>query len=110
MDANLMRASGLQTKNQFGVFRETLAHGVVRDRRSSCSDDREFGAVTWVAPNRTFDRPLPMWRHAADQPQVFAFDATRFHGGREFAEALVALCDDQQAGRIAVEAMDKAGS
>src|SRR5580692_11772705 len=108
--ANLMRSAGFEAKEQLGMRRKGVTDLVVRQGGFAVGDDREPQTIAWIASDRSFDRPERMLRYATHESKIFALDAPCFHREAERAQALFALCDDEQARGVAIEAVDESGA
>src|SRR4051794_24286256 len=72
MNADLMRAPGLEVDLEQRPRCEALANPVARDRRPSGWDDGHARIVAWVATDRRLDAPV-LSRHLAVHEREIGF-------------------------------------
>ena len=107
--ADLMRAPGLQPDAQQRAVRQRALDLEVRDGRLGlvgvAGDPRAHAAV---AAERRVDRPLARRRAALDEREVLAGDRPGAHLRPQRVIGLHGAGDEQQARRVAVQAVDDA--
>ena len=109
VDADLVRASGLEATGEQRRDAEALEHVVVRARGLAGRDDRHRRALRRMAADRRVDGAAA--REVADRERhVLAPDGARLQLAHEVRLRLQRLRDDQEAARVLVEAMDDAGA
>ncbi len=110
VDADLVRPARLERHPKERPPREGLDELEVRDRiAGTVAVERLAGRVAPVAPDRGLDPPGPRRRPPAHERHVGAPDPAPAELALEAAERLLVARHEQEAGRVAVEAVDDAG-
>ena len=105
VDADLVGAARVQAHVQQGREREVLDRRIRGNRVPTAGDDPHLLAVT-RQPGHGFVHPAAVLELAPGEGGVAALEAALLQLRRQRAVARVALGDDEQAGGVAVEAMD----
>ena len=111
MDADLVRSARFQADTQKRALRQELLELEVRHgsaRRGGV--ERMPEAIVPVAADRRIDRSAPRPWLPDYEPEVFARQRAAPDEPLQPLVRLVRACDDEQAGRVAVEAVDDARS
>jgi hypothetical protein len=109
MHADLVRTARCKADTQERPLRQELLELEVRHRRTRCGGvERVPEAVVPVAADRRVDRPSPGSGLPHDEPEVLARKRAAPHESLQPLVRPVRACDDEQAGGVAVEAVDDA--
>ena len=108
MDADLVRAPGLEPHLEERAPTDELLHLEPGDRvPRRLRVERAAGAVAPVTADRRLDPAGARPRRTEDEREVAALDLPFADRLREPCMSLVGASDDEQAGRVAVEAVDE---